>query len=250
MTHDDDIPELLKRLEGRLGSPSPEGIRAEASRRRASRRRALSTAGVFALVLAIAGGSLWFTRDTATETATVADDVPDLVDVRPVADDSPPVSVDAVSLLRSLVSLPLATDFTQDANPPFLPRNESAFVSFLLPETDSTASVEKSAIWFSNGCQADMYQIDWVVDGFTIGDQVGLAPNQGLVAGTLCEQPVLKSRITPGQFVSVAYDPETTVFALGSDGYIRDSIGLSIISDTDSSWTLSLVALKPLSTTQ
>ena len=82
MTHDPvdsnhasgEIPELFDRLEGRVTSPDPQAIRAEATRRGAARKRLVGAAGAVVLLAAIAGGALALTRDSASTTDTAARD--------------------------------------------------------------------------------------------------------------------------------------------------------------------------------
>ena len=80
MTHDPvdsnhasgEIPELFDRLEGRVTSPDPQAIRAEATRRGTARKHMVGAAGAVVLLAAIAGAALALTRDSASTTDTAA----------------------------------------------------------------------------------------------------------------------------------------------------------------------------------
>ena len=92
---EDNIPELIGSLEGSVAAPDPAAIHAGLSKRQAFRRRAISGAGAFIAVLALAGGALALSNNTTT-TETAADDavVQDGLIFEfgnAVADDSAPV---------------------------------------------------------------------------------------------------------------------------------------------------------------
>ncbi|MDW3176015.1 MAG: hypothetical protein R8J94_01375 [Acidimicrobiia bacterium] len=241
MTHDDDIPELLNRLEDRLDSPSADAIRTEASRRRAVRMRMANTAGVLALIVAIVGSALWFTRDTPATTATVAEDAVELVDVQPVAADSAPIVLDGAELLRELGPLTIVTDFSQEEQPPFYPRTEAASASFLLQRRNSVSEVTDNGMLLFDGCDTDAYWIEWAESGFQVGERA-IVPSYDVPEGeTACgqtnEHSGFNSRIQSGQFVSVSYDPSKNTFLLRSDGH---SSGIIVRSPPNRAWTMVL----------
>ena len=250
MSNENEIPELLSRLEGRLGSPQPDAIRAEVSRRRAARRRNATTAGICGLILVVAAGVLWTSRDTTSETATGADDGSILDDEGTTTNNSRLSNVDAITFLREGGPHALMIDYSKAATPAFRPRLGS-FLSFPSDIREDTGEGQYG--WFlSDGCRAAGYSIEWTTGGFIVGEQVELEPNAGLVEGTLCEQPweqpVLRSSIVAGQFVSVAHDPATSSIVLWSNGHVKNSNGDPIVSDTDHPWTLSVIVPNQLLT--
>lgn len=250
MTHDDDIPELLNRLEGRLDSPSADAIRTEASRRRALRRRMVSTAGVGALIMAITGSALWFTRDTATTTATVAEDAVELVDVQPVAADSAPIeestpiAASAATIgnipqaLRSLGRLEIVPPFDRA---PWEPK-AGAFVDFSLSGRSSTGGEDKNGVIFSDGCEIVAFWIEWDGRIFALGDPVDL-PDRDDAQTDQClgsnEQQLVGEPFWSGAgSILASYNPANNTFRLSS---LQPPRGTRVVSPLmDTSWTMSL----------
>ncbi|MDW3179878.1 MAG: PASTA domain-containing protein [Acidimicrobiia bacterium] len=170
MTHDDDIPELIGRLETSLSVPDPQAIHTGLRRRKTTRKRMAGAAGTFVAALAITGGALALTGDdtTTTETASDATDARDAIDVpdaeAPVANDSGPVALQDVTTgpLRTMEWLPITAitgEFTALVDSVLLPHQ---YVWFDTPTAGS------SEVTYSTGCRSVTHVVEWKESGFVV----------------------------------------------------------------------------------
>lgn len=225
MTHDDDIPELIGRLEPSLSVPDPQAIHTGLRRRKIARKRMAGAAGTFVAALAITGGALALTGDdtTTTETASDAAEARDAIDApdasAPVANDSGPVALQNVTTgpLRTMEWLPITSitkEFTALVDSVLLPHQ---YVWFDTPTAGS------GEVTYSTGCRSVTHVVEWNESGFVVVETLAEpAPLPATPFSELVSCSALAERVeffVPDDEVTVDWGSGFTRFSVDSTAH-------------------------------
>jgi hypothetical protein len=165
MSHDDDIPQLINRLEPNLIAPDPAVIREAARRHKQSRQGKLGAAGLVATLVVFLGAGLWLSGsqdDTMIDTAPF-DDASDSREPAPIEFGS-----DAFERLRDAGAQRVTSN-----DPP--PAQLETLSHFALDEISGREM--PYVLWVSNGCDESRFLADWTADSLVIGPEIQRATN-------------------------------------------------------------------------